>query len=313
MEIESFFQYQLACWPEAAQRYHDLAQVRIRNFEVRGIPYRVQFNPARMASTGAKTDARSISERTCFLCAEHRPACQTALPFGEDYEILVNPFPIFPRHLTIASRRHEPQGIGMRIGELLRLAEMLPAYTVFYNGAACGASAPDHAHFQAGTRGFMPIDNHWRAWGRQEPAHHHTATLYALADAPRSTLVITATDMRHLMTLFGYILRCASPETGSVEPMLNLLAMYDDTDGVWTLIVFLRAKHRPACYTAQGSGRLLVSPASVDMGGVFITPVEADFERITAAHIEQILSEVSLPPVAWERLLRELVSEINCG
>jgi hypothetical protein len=39
---------------------------------------------------------------------------------------------------------------------------------------------------------------------------------------------------------------------------------------------------------------MLLSPASVDMGGVFITPLEKDFNRLDADLIRQIFDELCL-------------------
>ena len=142
---------QLAAWETARRSYDALAGVRVKELDVRGVPYKVQFNPARIVSSGAKVDARSIKERRCFLCAANRPAEQEGIPFLGHYELLVNPFPIFPRHLTVPETGHVPQLIAHRFADMLELARELTDFTIFYNGPRCGASAPDHAHFQAGS------------------------------------------------------------------------------------------------------------------------------------------------------------------
>lgn len=160
--IHNLLTGQLASWETARNNYAALSGVRVKELNVNGIPYKVQFNPARIVSSGAKVDAKSIQERKCFLCPANLPPVQKGIPFGGHYHILVNPFPIFPRHLTIPELAHTPQRIASRFTDMLELAEALTEYTIFYNGPRCGASAPDHAHFQAGNKGFMPIEKDWR-------------------------------------------------------------------------------------------------------------------------------------------------------
>lgn len=308
-EVNELLAGQLAKWPTAHDNYAALADVRVKSLDVDGIPYKVQFNPARIVSSGAKVDAKSIRERRCFLCAANRPPQQEGLPFAGHYEILVNPFPIFPRHLTIPDTAHVPQRIASLLDDMLALARELPDYTVFYNGPRCGASAPDHAHFQAGNRGFMPIEDTWRDLKGGVVATCGGSTLYWLNDAPRNTLVIDAGDAAEARTLFRAVYNALPIPDGEDEPMLNLLAYHEA--GRWTVIVFPRRKHRPACYTAEGDARLLSSPASVDLGGVFIMPLQADFEKITAGDIRQILSEVCLTDEAFAELRRHISDHLS--
>lgn len=305
--IQKFLTEQLADWETARNNYAALAGVQVRELNVCGVRYKVQFNPARIVSSGAKVDAKSIQERKCFLCPANLPAQQKGIPFGGHYQILVNPFPIFPRHLTIPDLNHTPQRIEGRLEDMMELARQLTDFTIFYNGPRCGASAPDHAHFQAGNRGFMPIEADWKNQIAGRIADYGKATLYYLNDQPRTTLVIQSSDMALANHLFSLICRLL-PEQPEGEPMLNLLAMYDE--GVWTLFVFPRAKHRPACYTAEGDARLLSSPASVDLGGVFITPVEADFHKISPAIMEQILSEVCLSASDFAKLRQDIKNHL---
>ena len=305
--IQKFLTEQLADWETARNNYAALAGVQVRELNVCGVHYKVQFNPARIVSSGAKVDAKSIQKRKCFLCPANLPAQQKGIPFGGHYQILVNPFPIFPRHLTIPDLNHTPQRIEGRLEDMMELARQLTDFTIFYNGPRCGASAPDHAHFQAGNRDFMPIEADWKNQIAGRIADYGKATLYYLNDQPRTTLVIQSSDMASANHLFSLICRLL-PEQPEGEPMLNLLAMYDE--GVWTLFVFPRAKHRPACYTAEGDARLLSSPASVDLGGVFITPVEADFHKISPAIMEQILSEVCLSASDFAKLRQDIKNHL---
>ena len=307
--IHDLLQRQLADWETAGNNYAALAGVRVKELDVDGTLYKVQFNPARIVSSGAKVDAKSIKARKCFLCPVNLPPQQEGVPFAGHYSILVNPFPIFPRHLTIPETEHVDQRIATRMGDMLQLAQALTDYTIFYNGPRCGASAPDHAHFQAGNKGFMPIEDTWRKQVAGKVGTLGQATLYWLDDAPRATLVIDSASADDAEALFRIIYQNMTIKPGEEEPMMNVLCMCDGAR--WTVFVFPREKHRPACYTAEGEDNLLSSPASVDLGGVFITPVEKDFAKITAADVRQILSEVCLPPEAFEQLRRQVKEQIR--
>lgn len=283
---------QLSEWEFARSNYNALSGVRTKELHVGGIAYKVQYNPARITSSGAKTDAQSIQARKCFLCASNRPTEQRGIPFKEHYEILLNPYPIFPKHLTIPDTTHTEQGIEGRIHDMLELAQALPEFTIFYNGPRCGASAPDHMHFQAGSREFMPIEHDWKERKGEKVVQQGDATLWRMDDAPRNTLVIESTCIDDAERLFNAVYRNLPTSAAGDEPMMNLLAMYEE--GRWILFLLLRRKHRPACYTAEGNERLLCSPASVDLGGVLILPIAEDFEKITDEMAENIVSEVCL-------------------
>ncbi|MDY3789018.1 DUF4922 domain-containing protein [Bacteroides fluxus] len=306
--INNLLTEQLSSWETARNNYAALSGVQVKELDVNGIPYKVQFNPARIVSSGAKVDAKSIRERKCFLCPANLPPVQKGIPFEGHYNILVNPFPIFPRHLTIPETEHVDQRIAVRFSDMLDLAQALSEYTIFYNGPKCGASAPDHAHFQAGNKGFMPIEKAWRSQIAGKIADYKDASLWYLDDAPRATLVIESSGKDTAEKLFGLIYRSLPVKPGEEEPMMNVLAMYE-TDK-WVVFIFPRAKHRPACYTAEGDANLLSSPASVDLGGVFITPVEKDFLKITAGDIAQILSEVCLSASDFQQLRQHIKEQI---
>ena len=305
--IHNLLTEQLASWETARNNYAALSGVQVKELNVNGTLYKVQFNPARIVSSGAKVDAKSIKERKCFLCPANLPAVQKGIPFEGHYNILVNPFPIFPRHLTVPETAHVAQRIAPRFGDMLDLARQLTDYTIFYNGPKCGASAPDHAHFQAGNKGFMPIEQDWRGQVAGKVADYGQATLW-LNDAPRTTLVIESADRKTTIKLFDTVYHSLDIQPGEDEPMMNVLVMYEDNK--WIVFVFPRAKHRPACYTAEGDANLLSSPASVDLGGVFITPVEKDFIKITAEDIAQILSEVCLSPADFQKVRKRIQSQL---
>jgi ATP adenylyltransferase/5',5'''-P-1,P-4-tetraphosphate phosphorylase II len=267
--VQNLFSDQLATWELAANNYKALSQVKIKTVEVGEHTYKVQFNPARITSSAAKVDAQSIQARPCFLCATHRPAFQKSIPFNGQYEILVNPYPIFPRHLTIPAVEHTPQRIAGRFEDMLDLAQQLDDYVIFYNGPQCGASAPDHFHFQAGNKGFLPIEN-----DRNFP----------------NSIRIESDNKKAIIDSFRHTYNALKLHSEDAEPMMNLLTWYDS--GQWIVCIFPRKKHRPACYFAEGDKNILISPASVDMGGVFITPLEKDFDKITSEDIQTIIEEI---------------------
>lgn len=305
-KIERLFTDQLASWELAGNNYAALSRVKTKELDVNGTHYKVQFNPARIVSSAAKVDTKSIQERKCFLCPEHLPNVQRGLPFKENYQILVNPFPIFPKHLTIPALQHTAQRIKDRFGDMLDLATCAEEYVVFYNGPHCGASAPDHAHFQAGSKGFLPIEQEWKNKKAGKIVTHKSATLSYLNDAPRATLILEATHREDAIALFNTVYDAMELKPGEDEPMMNILAWMENDR--WIVCIFPRAQHRPFCYAAEGDANILISPASVDMGGVFITPLEKDFEKLTATDIASILKEVCLDTNEF-RKLRQRIKE----
>ncbi len=294
-------------WSLAATNYEALDRVKVKEIDLGKVHFKVQFNPARIVSSAAKVDARSIAERKCFLCRENRPSEQSGISYGEDYTILVNPFPIFPLHLTIPGNRHADQLIRPFFGDMLDLAKELDQFTIFYNGPKCGASAPDHMHFQAGNKGFMPLEKEWRNAASLIVRHGETE-IWNFYDGMRTAFVLEGRTKAEILKSFTAIydlleVKADEPEplmnkpevkADEPEPMMNLLVGYEN--GKYTVLIFPRAKHRPACYSAEGEANLLISPASVDMGGVFITPREEDFNKITQEQLKSILSEVCLAP-----------------
>jgi ATP adenylyltransferase/5',5'''-P-1,P-4-tetraphosphate phosphorylase II len=304
--VENLYRKQLDNWELAANNYKALALVKTKQVDVDGWKYLVQFNPARIVSSSAKIDPQSIKERKCFLCRKHLPAQQEGLSFGEHYTILVNPFPIFPKHLTIPDDRHLPQRINGRIGDMLDLAKELDDYVVFYNGPKCGASAPDHMHFQAGSKGFLTLESEWKFKKAGTIVAYKEAILTYLNDTSRATLVIESTQREDAITLFETVYDALPSTEGEEEPMMNILTWYEA--GKWIICVFPRKKHRPACYFAEGEENILLSPASVDMGGVFITPLEKDFIKITAENVKEIMKEVSLSNEEFHEV-RQLIKE----
>lgn len=233
----------------------------------------VQFNPGRIASASAKVEQADIKKRACFLCVENRPDAQKGVDFLNKYIILVNPFPILKNHLTIPLHSHVPQLIGKKISDMLTLAQELPDYIVFYNGPKCGASAPDHFHFQAGLK---------------------SSVLMAGQNELRTCLVIESDSKEEIEERFDDVYQyLKSRQPDEEEPMMNLIAFTEDNK--YILHIFPRKAHRPKQYFETGSRQLLVSPGALDMAGLIITPRAKDFEKIKKGDIEDIYFQVSLP------------------
>lgn len=302
-EIEQLLTDQLSVWETARNNYEALKQVKTKELDVNGAKFKVQFNPARIVSSGAKVDAKSIQERKCFLCAENRPKVQEGIEFKplsnqKEYTILINPFPIFPKHFTIPDVEHVPQLILGRFGDMLNLAEKMDDYVIFYNGPKCGASAPDHVHFQAGNKGFLPIEKEWQNHISEQINDNLFAVNYGFP-----AFVIKTTEKSECVRLFEKIYQNLEINEGEDEPMMNILAWFEGNN--YVAVVIPRAKHRPDCYFAEGEKNILISPASVDLGGVFITPLEKDFEKISAENVTEILGEVCLDKKEFQKVIEK--------
>lgn len=309
--IASFLKEEKEVFDEARVNYAALKNIRIRSLVVDGWEVLLQFNPARIRSSSAKMDACSVRERNCFLCRENRPAMQGSVPFGDSYEILVNPFPIFPEHLTIPSLRHEDQLIRGRYADMLSLAAELPDFVLFYNGPRCGASAPDHMHFQAGTRGVLPVERAWERVAKETvfASASSSSVLYAVNGYTHPFLMLVSSRKQEAVQVFDALYALLPlPEEGG-EPMMNLLAWYEG--GRWISCLFPREKLRPCCYYARGEAHLLLSPASVEMGGLFAVAREEDFLRITESDIRRVYAEVCLGSGRAEELIKACKRNLN--
>jgi len=297
--IKSLLHEQVSNWKLARDNYAGLKTVRTKSFSFGDFEVKVQFNPARIVSSGAKVDAKTITERKCFLCAANRPAEQKSVEFG-DYEILVNPFPIFPEHFTIPRKGHVDQQIKPYFADMLQLAEVLDNYLIFYNGPRCGASAPDHMHFQAGTKDFLPLVNDYKrlkATHAELLVESENFQLFSFDNYLRTVYCIESTNIESAKDAFEKLYTHFSPLSlgrgvgGEVEPMLNIVCTFED--GKWFTFVLPRKAFRPWQYTAEDYQQLLVSPATVEMCGIFITPIESHFERITKEDVISILEQAS--------------------
>jgi len=301
---------QKKAWPLLTTNWGLLDQVRNREFQFDGYSIRVQFNPERIRSSAARVDQASIEKRSCFLCQENRPPEQTSVPFGEAYEILCNPFPIFREHFTIATRDHTPQVILPEFSSYLDLSRGLHNLVVFYNAPACGASAPDHMHFQAGNRGLMPIEAETASLRMQygtELVQTENLRIDAIEDGLRRFFLLESTSKESLERAYSLLFNHIAAYQGA-EPMINLLCYFQDG---WQLFLFPREKHRPWQYFEEGEKNILLSPAAVDMGGTLITPLEKDFVSISAEDIEDIFSQVTCSGEHFHELSRLVESKLN--
>ncbi|WP_430811245.1 MULTISPECIES: DUF4922 domain-containing protein [unclassified Carboxylicivirga] len=307
LKTKKLIEHQVLNWSLAANNYADLEKVQTKSVTlVGGSTVKVQFNPGRIRSSAAKVDAQSIQERPCFLCEKNRPAEQEGVDI-DDYTILINPFPIFPEHLTVPHQQHTLQLIAPYFPSMLKLARELDEFTLFYNGPKCGASAPDHFHFQAGIKGFMPVEKDFReATYAQLIGVQNNVKVFNWHGYQRGVITFSSENAEAIANLFTHLHQLLwANQKEEVEPMLNVLAYNENEE--YVVHVFPRILHRPSCYFAQGDAQLLISPASVDMGGVFITPRPEDFEKINAGHVADILSQVCMHEDDCLKLLKELL------
>ena len=301
--ITDFFHNQLNQWQDVAKRFEELKGVQTR--EVGSAL--AQFNPARLVSTGAKIDKVTLAKRPCFLCEKNRPEEQITLPFGEGFEILINPFPILPVHFTIPSRRHQLQAIAENYVQIHRLLRAYPQLMVFYNGPKCGASAPDHLHFQAGTSGMLPLQRDWQRLRETSVPLlklNDAEGIYEIKDYICPALAIVSHTEKNDVELFNYLYEALPLKEDETEPMMNIVAWRSEEGFV--SVVFPREKHRPDCYSAEGEAQCLVSPGSLDMAGLLILPRQSDFEGMTAERAEAVLREVSLSNEAMVKVVNRI-------
>ena len=299
-------------WPMLSVGFKSLETVKSKSFQFDGYKIKAQFNAGRMTSTSAKVDPKSISERKCFLCEENLPAEQKGILYNDNYVILCNPFPIFPTHFTLTHKEHTQQRIIDTFSDMLDLSKDLSKhYSVIYNGPRCGASAPDHLHFQAGNKFFMPIDDEFHQIKNEYGKvifEDDDLSFYAIDDGLRKFVSIESLDKELVTNTFNKFYKTYSKLMNEEqEPMINLISFYEEEYG-WRIIIFLRAKHRPAVFFTEDESKMLVSPAAIDLGGVCVFPREDDFNRITKEMIAEIFKEVFLDEKKLDSLVRKLSS-----
>lgn len=294
--LSSFLKQQLNDWPLAKGNYKGLESVEEKEFQFEGFKIKVQFNPERIRSSAAKVDKKSIENRACFLCSDKLPEEQSGIETGEDFVILVNPFPILKEHFTIPKLAHVDQSFIDNLKGMLVLAKDMQGYTLFYNGPKCGASAPDHMHFQAGNKDFMPVETEYFLLKKSHSeilTENGAIEVRAFHDYLRKMISVESAHLDEMLRAVAVIYsRFANMQADETEPMLNVVCSY--VDGKFVMHLFPRKLHRPSQYFAEGDQQLLISPASVDFGGVFITPRREDFDKITADDVVDIFQQVSV-------------------
>jgi len=315
-QVNLLLEHQLPKWETAYGNYEKMSDVSVREMEIDGCSLLVQFNSARIVSTGANVDKDAIRRRPCFLCDVNRPIEQINIPMLNKYHLLINPYPILPKHFTIPLRHHRPQRILDYYEDMMDITSQLKEMFVFYNGPHCGASAPDHMHFQAGSRGVMPLERDWDTlykpnlsllWPISEEEYFEAMELFLAADNTGiyslrgylcpGIVIITRTPHANKI-LFEKIYKSMPVEEGEPEPMMNIMAWTDasadDESERVVSVIIPRGKHRPDCYFKEGDEQMMVSPGALDMGGMLITPRKEDFDKMDAYMGKSIIQECGM-------------------
>lgn len=287
--ISRFFNRQMEKWADARHRFRDLKHVETHQLSDQ---LKVQWNPARIVSTGAKIDKKTLGDRPCFLCDKNRPKEQISKQIDERFLLLVNPFPILPVHFTIPARKHQPQSIYKNYGEMHRFLSLHSELMVFYNGPKCGASAPDHLHFQAGTSGILPLQANWQRLSRNLTdiiSLNDDEKIALIHDFVVPAFVIISKSEDSDEALFHRLYKSMPVRGDETEPMMNIIAWRKGDE--YISVVIPREKHRPEAYFAEGDAQMMVSPGALDMSGLIITPREEDFRKLTEESATAILQE----------------------
>lgn len=303
IDPEQFFTSQLKDFKIAQTNFLNLQKALYRTLKGDHFLFQLQYNPERIRSTAAKVDEKTLKERKCFLCAANLLPGQKGIPYRNKYNIFINPYPKFDRHFTIPDRHHTPQLIDGRFGDMLMLAKDFPAYTFFYNGPKCGASAPDHFHFQMATRGVMPVEKEIENCTVLRQTHSYQ--IGTIENYMRKIIVLTSDQPDLLENLFLQILSLLSQNIPSQpEPMINLLCWY--TSSYWNVIIFPRRGLRPRQFYEEGNDKILFSPGCVDFAGLLVTPRKEDYDRYTPELLADLFGQLTLTNETWEKLSSSL-------
>ena len=302
--ISRFFNRQLEVWTDARHRFRDLKHVETRQFSDQ---LKLQWNPARIVSTGAKIDKKTLGERPCFLCDKNRPKEQMSKQIDEKFHLLVNPFPILPVHFTIPARKHQPQLIYKNYGEMHRFISLHSDLMVFYNGPKCGASAPDHLHFQAGTNGILPLQANWQRLSRNLTdviSLNDEEKIAVVRDFLVPAFVIISKSAESDEALFHRLYKAMPQRGDETEPMMNIISWRKGEEFI--SVVIPREKHRPEAYFAEGCAQFVVSPGALDMSGLIITPREEDFRKLTEEKALSLLQECGVSEEKMNAIIAKL-------
>jgi hypothetical protein len=309
--MRALYDHQKQGWSEFRRGHDAVERAQARRVELGRSWVLCQHTPHRMTSVSAHVDPVSVLKRPCFLCPENLYPQEKGLEYTNGYLILCNVSPIFDFHLVITHRDHVPQRIQPYFDTVLRLTrDLSPLFALIYNGPRCGASAPDHLHFQAFPAENLPLES--QIWGAPtaRPAgfviERERILITAPADFFRHFLIFQSDEPTILSSWFDQTLEVLSKIEGvTSEPMINLVMAY--RDGQWEMTLFPRDKHRPRCYHGQGDSQLLISPGAIDMAGVFVIPRKKDYDRVDAATLGGIYQEVTLDKDRFSRLIEELI------
>ena len=302
--ISRFFNRQMEKWADARHRFRDLKHVETHQLSDQ---LKVQWNPARIVSTGAKIDKKTLGDRPCFLCDKNRPKEQISKQIDERFLLLVNPFPILPVHFTIPARKHQPQSIYKNYGEMHRFLSLHSELMVFYNGPKCGASAPDHLHFQAGTSGILPLQANWQRLSRNLTdiiSLNDDEKIALIHDFVVPAFVIISKSEDSDEALFHRLYKSMPVRGDETEPMMNIIAWRKGDE--YISVVIPREKHRPEAYFAEGDAQMMVSPGALDMSGLIITPREEDFRKLTEESATAILQECGVSTDKMNSIITKL-------
>ncbi|WP_448778800.1 DUF4922 domain-containing protein [Bacteroides congonensis] len=327
-EIEQLFQKQILSWKLAKENYQALEQYQsrtkkiIKRMDGKYFSAQLFLNPKRILSATAQTDTVSIHSRPCFLCQTNRPQEQEFLSFG-NYQILVNPYPIFKHHFTIVDKEHKPQSIAGRFNDMIEFTDRMKEYFILYNGPECGASAPDHTHFQACGKEESMQGTYYDS---NKIIDNDNVEIY-YENFPFSFISIRAKNKNIMSLAFHLIYDILAADSNGKEPMMNILAWYglectkdffgehydDEFESVaerpYNCVIFLRSKHRPDCYYAKGDEQILISPAIAEMNGIFPIVREEDMEKLTPEKVYDIYQEVSIS----KEKLQEIAERIKAA
>ena len=294
-------------WPALRRAQATLRTTVDREIRCSGFLVRAQHNPGRIGSTLAQVKEGATDGRPCFLCASNLPQEQRGILYRGSWMILPNPMPVFPFHSTVAHVRHQPQGMSGNMRAFLGMvSDFGDGWAVLYNGPKCGASAPDHLHFQVIPAGLLPVETEVWSPGRLAPLRTEGGNgLFRAAGLGRQAVVLVGDDPEGTAETFQDFLG-ALQEALSLpdEPMINIVGYRKE--GRPVLVVFPRRKHRPDAFFRAGHDRILLSPAVVEMAGVLVTPSETDFKGLDARKVEALFEEVSLEAELLDKALKAM-------
>ena len=306
--VSLLYKHQKEEWPLLKKGVESLTSAEIHKFCFESYEIYTQFNPQRINSTTADVSEKAVKNRKCFLCTENLPDEQQGIIYKGKYSVLCNPFPIFPSHFTVAAIDHIPQRIKTSFEDILKLSKDFNEYCFIYNGPESGASAPDHLHFQAFRKDALPVNIDYEGLKNEYGVEMATGevNIYSINDGIRKMISLESLSLRLLENAFNVIYsRYKNIAENKTEPMMNIITLYDNELG-WRLIIFFRRKHRPDAYFQEGEDNIMVSPASIDLGGVLITPLEKDFKKTDKNIIKDIFREVCIDKEGFGYLTTKL-------